>query len=45
MLELVLIFFTINTQIVIKEMFLNIMIIFIMYKMEEVQKINIKNRS
>ena len=45
MLELVLIFFTINTQIVIKEMFLNIKIIFIMYKMEEVQKINIKNRS
>ena len=45
MLELVLILVTINTRIVIKEMFLNIMIMFIMYKMGEVKQINIKNRT
>ena len=45
MLELVLILFTINTQIVKKEMFLNIMIMFIMYKMGEVKQTNIKNRT
>ena len=45
MLELVLILFTINTQIVKKEMFLNIMIMFIMHKMGEVKQINIKNRT
>ena len=45
MLELVLILVTINTRIVIKEMFLNIMIMFIMYKMGEVKQINIKNRN
>ena len=46
MLELVLLLFTINTRIVIKEMFLNIMIMFIMFKMEEVKQIiNIKNRT
>ena len=44
MLELVLILFTINTRIVIKEMFLNI-IMFIMYKMGEVKQINIKIRT
>ena len=46
MLELVLLLFTINARIVIKEMFLNIMIMFIMFKMEEVKQIiNIKNRT
>ena len=46
MLELVLLLFPINTRIVIKEMFLNIMIMFIMFKMEEVKQIiNIKNRT
>ena len=45
MLELVLILFAINTRIVIKEVFLNIMIIFIIYKMGEVKQIDIKNRT
>ena len=45
MLELVLILFTINTRIIMKETFLNIMIMFIMYKMGEVKQINIKNRT
>ena len=44
MLELVLILFTINTRIVIKEMFLNIMIMFIMYniKWEKPNKLTLK---
>ena len=45
MLELVITLLTINTRIVIKEMFLNIMIVFMMYKMGEVKQINIKNRA
>ena len=44
MLELVLISFTINTRIVIKEMFLNIRIIFIMcnIKWEKLNKLTLK---
>ena len=42
MLELIFILFIINTQIVIKEIFLNIMIMFIMYKMGEVNKLTLK---
>ena len=45
MLELVLILFTINTRIVRKERFRNIMIMFIMYKMGEAKQINIKNQT
>ena len=45
MLELVLILFTINTRIVRKERFRNIMIMFIMYKMGEAKQINLKNQT
>ena len=45
MLELVITLFTINTRIVIKEMFLDIMIVFMMHKMGEVKQISIKNRT
>ena len=46
-LELVLILFTINTQIVIKEMFINIMTMFIMRneKWEKSSKLTLKNRT